>query len=109
MQTVISCPGCGVPAEIADRFSLPSTDGPVEHVVVDCAAGHHYRMAADRPRFPSQPDPPMLGPGYSTRGGDGRASLPRSHRAVSASTGSAASWQVSAAAAALSGASSDAA
>ena len=48
MQTVISCPGCGVPAEIADRFSLPSTDGPVEHVVVDCAAGHHYRMAADR-------------------------------------------------------------
>jgi hypothetical protein len=52
VQTVISCPGCGVPAEIADRFSLPSTDGPVEHVVVDCAAGHHYRMAADRPRFP---------------------------------------------------------
>jgi hypothetical protein len=48
VQTVISCPGCGVPAEIADRFSLPSTDGPVEHVVVDCAAGHHYRMAADR-------------------------------------------------------------
>ena len=31
-------------------------------------------------------------PGYSTRGGDGRASSPRSHPAVSASTGSAASW-----------------
>jgi hypothetical protein len=48
VQTVISCFGWGVPAEIADRFSLPSTDGPVEHVVVDCAVGHHYRMAADR-------------------------------------------------------------
>jgi hypothetical protein len=45
--TLISCPGCGVPAEVADRFSLPSTEGPVDHVVVDCAAGHHYRMAAD--------------------------------------------------------------
>ena len=44
VQIGISCPGCGVPAEIADRFSLPSTDGPVEHVVVDCAAGHHYRQ-----------------------------------------------------------------
>lgn len=47
MLTLISCPGCGVPAEVAERFSLPSTEGPVDHVVVDCAAGHHYRMAAD--------------------------------------------------------------
>ena len=48
MQTLISCPGCGVPAEIAEHFSLPSTEGPVDHVVVDCVAGHHFRMAADR-------------------------------------------------------------
>lgn len=27
---------------------LPSTDGPVDHVAVHCAAGHHFRMAADR-------------------------------------------------------------
>jgi hypothetical protein len=53
VQTFITCPGCAVPAEIADRFTLPSTDGPVEHVVVDCAAGHHYRMAADR--LPARP------------------------------------------------------
>lgn len=46
--TLISCPGCGVPAEITERFALPSTEGPVAHVVVDCAAGHHLRMAADR-------------------------------------------------------------
>ena len=48
MLTVISCPECGVPAEITDRFSLPSTDGPVAHVATSCAAGHHFRMPADR-------------------------------------------------------------
>ena len=47
MLTVISCPECGVPAEITDRFSLPSTDGPVAHVATSCAAGHHFRMPAD--------------------------------------------------------------
>jgi hypothetical protein len=44
---VIACPECHVPAEITEFFSLTSTDGPVEHVVVHCAAGHHFRMAAD--------------------------------------------------------------
>jgi hypothetical protein len=46
--TVISCPDCDVPAEITERFSLPSTDGAVEHIVVRCAAGHCFRIAADR-------------------------------------------------------------
>jgi hypothetical protein len=48
VEFLIACPGCGVPAEIAERFVLPSTDGPIEHVAVNCVAGHHYRMAADR-------------------------------------------------------------
>ena len=48
MLTVISCPDCGVPAEVTERFSLPSTDGPVKHVALSCAAGHHFRMAVDR-------------------------------------------------------------
>jgi hypothetical protein len=47
MLTVISCPECGVPAEITDRFSLASTDGPVAHVATSCAAGHHFRMPAE--------------------------------------------------------------
>jgi hypothetical protein len=46
--TAISCPDCDVPAEITERFSLPSTDGPVGHIVVRCAAGHCFRMASDR-------------------------------------------------------------
>ena len=48
MLTFIACPQCHVPAEITDRFTLPSTDGPVAHVVVGCVAGHHFRMPADR-------------------------------------------------------------
>ena len=48
MLTAISCPDCDVPAEITERFSLPSTDGAVDHIVVRCAGGHCFRMAADR-------------------------------------------------------------
>jgi hypothetical protein len=48
VESLIACPGCGVPAEIAQRFVLASTDGAVEHIAVNCVAGHHYRMATDR-------------------------------------------------------------
>jgi hypothetical protein len=47
MLTLVSCPECHVPAEITERFTLPSTDGPVDHVVVCCAAGHHFRMPSE--------------------------------------------------------------
>jgi hypothetical protein len=61
--TVISCPDCGVPAEITECFSLASSDGPVAHVAVCCAAGHHFRMAADRLAIqaPKRPLPPARG------------------------------------------------
>ena len=56
MMSLVSCPDCGAPAEITERFGLPSTDGPVDHIVLRCAAGHHFRMAADRLPTP-QPQP----------------------------------------------------
>jgi hypothetical protein len=55
MLTIVACPGCSAPADVAERFSLPSTDGPVHHVVVHCAAGHHFRMPADM--LAAQPAP----------------------------------------------------
>jgi hypothetical protein len=56
MLTLTSCPDCHAPAEITDRFTLASTDGPVPHVAVSCLAGHHYRMPADKlPRPEGQP------------------------------------------------------
>ena len=48
MLTGLTCPGCGASAEITERFTLASTDGPVAHVAVSCAGGHHYRMAAEK-------------------------------------------------------------
>lgn len=56
MLSLVSCPDCGVPAEITERFFLPSTDGPVDHIVLHCVAGHHFRMAADLLAAP-QPQP----------------------------------------------------
>lgn len=53
-----ACPECGSPAEIADRFVLESTAGPVEHAIVRCAAeaAHRYtlplgRLARTRTRY----------------------------------------------------------
>jgi hypothetical protein len=45
--TLTFCPECEAPAEVTDRFSLPSTEGPVDHVALACAAGHHLRMPSD--------------------------------------------------------------
>jgi hypothetical protein len=44
---VIACPECGLPAEVTERFSLSSTDGPVEHVALACLDGHYFRMPAE--------------------------------------------------------------
>jgi len=44
---LISCPECCIAAEATDRFSLPGTDGPVDHVALRGAAGHHFRMPSD--------------------------------------------------------------
>jgi hypothetical protein len=52
-----SCPECGRPAEVIDRFTLPSTDGPIEHVKTRCItgpwfvtpAGYHAPAAAATP------------------------------------------------------------
>ena len=45
------CPECELPAEVVDRFSLPSTDGPIAHVKIGCLAGHVFTPAADDVTF----------------------------------------------------------
>lgn len=42
-----SDPDCNAVAEIIDRWQVPSTDGPIEHVHVLCCAGHPFRLPAD--------------------------------------------------------------
>jgi len=42
MPDLIACSAtdCDAPAEIVDRWTFPSTDGPVAHVKTICTAGH---------------------------------------------------------------------
>ncbi len=39
---LVDCAHCGAPAEILDRATWPSTDGPIPHIKTYCAAGHIY-------------------------------------------------------------------
>jgi hypothetical protein len=64
MLTLTSCPDCHAPAEITDRFTLASTDGPVAHVAVSCLAGHHFRMPADMLPVPDDPAPRLRPYGF---------------------------------------------
>jgi hypothetical protein len=47
----LDCPGwldqdgaarCGLPAEVRCRFTMHSTDGPVESATIRCPAGHYF-------------------------------------------------------------------
>jgi hypothetical protein len=42
-----TCPECGAPAEVTDRFVLESTDGPIEHLRLQCAGRHWFLMATE--------------------------------------------------------------
>jgi len=53
MPDTISCPQCGAPAQITERFRLDSTDGPVEHVKTGCERGHWFTPTVDL--LPFQP------------------------------------------------------
>ena len=41
---LVVCPECAAPAEVVDRFALPSTEGPVEHVKVQCLSRHWFLL-----------------------------------------------------------------
>jgi hypothetical protein len=40
------CPECGRPAEIVQRVTMQSTDGPVEHVKTRCITGPWFLVPA---------------------------------------------------------------
>ena len=44
----VSCPQCARPAEITERFTLGSTDGPLDHVKTRCPEGHWFTVPEDR-------------------------------------------------------------
>ena len=76
-----TCPDCGALAEVTDRFALESTDGPIEHVRVQCVARHWFLMptgslarhrAAERPAVPA-PRAPARGTHLPASRADGGA------------------------------------
>ena len=55
-MTFLDCPAyldhertvrCGLPAEVRCRFTMRSTDGPVESAMIRCPAGHHFNGAIE--------------------------------------------------------------
>jgi hypothetical protein len=42
-----TCPECGAPAEVTDRFVLESTDGPIEHLKLRCAGLHWFLVSTE--------------------------------------------------------------
>jgi hypothetical protein len=46
MMDATTCPECAAPAEIVDRHVLGGTDGPVEHVKIQCVRRHWFLMSA---------------------------------------------------------------
>jgi hypothetical protein len=62
---------CGLPAEVRCRFTMHSTDGPIESAMIGCPAGHHFTGAIesltwdgkDNHRdFPAEPERKVRGP-----------------------------------------------
>jgi hypothetical protein len=48
---LVVCPECAAPAEVVDRFPLPSTDGDVEHARIRCLYRHWFLLpVASLPR-----------------------------------------------------------
>jgi hypothetical protein len=45
---IVECPECAAPAEVAERFVLESTDGPIEHAIVVCLHRHRFTMLVER-------------------------------------------------------------
>ena len=46
---IVACPdpSCPAPALVYQRWTWPSTDGPVEHAKTGCEAGHWFTPLAD--------------------------------------------------------------
>jgi hypothetical protein len=71
MLFLLPCPdpGCGAPAEVLYRTVLASTDGPVEHVKVQCLVRHIFLMPAPAHAPAPAPAAGAAGPGESLTGG----------------------------------------
>ena len=76
---------CGLPAEVRCRFTMRSTDGPLDSVMINCPVGHHFSGPIEflTPHSTDNHDLGTAGPGSRAardslqHGHDGGASAPR--------------------------------
>jgi hypothetical protein len=73
---------CGLPAEVRCRFTMRSSDGPLESAMITCPAGHHFNGAIESLTWdgPDQQDRGTAGLGFRA----GRDSLQRGYDGGSA-------------------------
>jgi hypothetical protein len=92
----LDCPGyldqdravrCGLPTEVRCRFTMRSTDGPLESVMIRCPAGHHFNGAIESLTWDGKDnhDPGTAGTDSNT----GRDGLQHGHDARHGGDGSA--------------------
>ena len=46
---------CGLPAEVHCRYTMNSTDGPLESAKISCPRGHHFNGPIECLTVPEQP------------------------------------------------------
>jgi hypothetical protein len=92
-MTFLDCPArldqdgalrCGLPAEVRCQFTMRSTGGPLDSVMIRCPAGHHFSGPIES-LTPDSDDPGTAG--ASSRAG--RDSLQRGHDGRDSDDGSA--------------------
>lgn len=57
---------CGLPAEVQDRYTVTSTDGPLESVRIQCPRGHWFNGPIESMTWDKQ-SPPVARPAGSDR------------------------------------------
>jgi len=68
---------CGLPAEVRSRFTMRSTDGPLESVMIQCPSGHWFNGPIGSLTFESrQQHAPTTTAGASGAGQDSRICRP---------------------------------
>jgi hypothetical protein len=55
--TFMDCPTCGLPAEVEHRYTVTSTDGPLESAKIRCPRGHWFSGPLES--LMGAPVPPM--------------------------------------------------
>jgi hypothetical protein len=64
---------CGLPAEVRCRFTMQSTDGPLESAMIRCPAGHYFCGAIESLTWPGKDKhDPAARSGSAAKGQDGR-------------------------------------